>query len=355
MNPHRSSKWRRFSRARAKFERKRRDRFRKYLKQKHLGAPTEVFRASRGPRKRAVKRHRLEVPKHLSLLKNFQQTNDFLVNLRRLLSDRKKLFVDFSGTNDLTVEAVLIFLAILREKAGRRRAGRVAAAVGNSPIQGSLAGKLLLESGFYEHVSSDVDLGTATGRGTIRPRVGKRVNATLANTLTEKAAMAIFRDDRRLPAVYRTLIEVMGNTKQHAGLGRSEEQWWAMVHTDPDARRAEFAFYDNGVGIVGSFRTRWQNFLAQLVGAAPSQEDILENLLKGEFPSRTNLPFRGKGLPAIAKALARRQIENLTIITNRVVADVSRGTVAGLTSEFQGTLIYWEVGKKNDNYKNQRF
>lgn len=107
------------------------------------------------------------------------------------------------------------------------------------------------------------------------------------------------------------------------------------------------------VGIVGSFRTRWQSLL-RLARVAPSEEEILRNLLIGEFKSRTNLPFRGKGLPAIAKALSRRQIENLTIITNGVVADVSRGTIGTLTTEFAGTLIYWEVGKENDNYKNQR-
>lgn len=127
-----------------------------------------------------------------------------------------------------------------------------------------------------------------------------------------------------------------------------------MVHTDPKKKRAEFAFYDGGVGIVGSFRTRW-SALFELGGITPSEEDILQDLLRGEFKSRTNLPYRGKGLPAIAKALKRRQIENLKIIANRVVADVSRDTVKRLPAEFPGTLVYWEVGRHNDNYTNQRF
>lgn len=346
-------KWRRFSRSRANSEKKRGQKFKIYLKQKHLGASIGAFRSEKGPRKRTVKRHPLTVPKHLSLLDNFEDTNNFLNDVRKFLLQGKKLFVDFSKTHDLTVEAVLVFVAILRETAGRKRANRVAAAMGNSPLQNSPAGRLLRESGFYEHVNSDVDLGGEAARGTIRPREGIRVNAALANALTEKAARAIFGDDRRLPAVYRILIEVMGNTKQHASVGKEQEQWWAMVHTNPKNHRAEFAFYDGGVGIVGSFRTRWRAAF-ELVKLSPSQEDILYDLLHGEFKSRTNLPYRGKGLPAIAKALARRQVENLKIITNRVVADVANDTVTALPVEFPGTLVYWEVGKKNDNYSNQR-
>lgn len=132
------------------------------------------------------------VPKHLSLLENFEDTNEFFTQLGRLLLQGKKLFVDFSQTHDLTVEAVLVFLAILREKAGRKRSNMVATAMGNSPLQNSPAARLLRESGFYEHVSSDLDLGAESGRGTIRPREGTRVNVALADALTGKAARAIF-------------------------------------------------------------------------------------------------------------------------------------------------------------------
>ncbi len=287
------------------------------------------------------------------MLDNFQDTNLFFTQLRSLLLDGKKLFVDFEQTYDLTVEAVLVLVAILRETAGRKRSNRVAAAMGNSPLQHSPAGRLLRELGFYEHVNSDMDLGADAGRGTIRPREGTRVNAALANALTEKAARVIFGDDRRLPAVYRILIEVMGNTKQHASVGDDQEQWWAMVHTNPKTQRAEFAFYDGGVGIVGSFRSRWRAAF-ELVGLAPSADEILHDLLHGEFKSRTNLPYRGKGLPAIAKAAERRQVEKVKIITNNVVADIASDTVAVLPASFAGTLVYWEVGRKNDNYTNQR-
>jgi hypothetical protein len=353
MNRYRTPRWQRFSQSRARSEEKRRREFKKYLKQKHLGTGIDAFRSGKGPRQRAVKRHHLAVPRYLSLLNNFEDTNNFLNDVRRSLLQRRKLFVDFSATHDLTVEAVLVFVAILRERAGRRRSKRVAAAIGNSPLRSSPAGQLLRESGFYEHVHSDIDLAEEGGRGTIRPREGTRVNAALANTLTEKAARAVFGDHRKLPAVYRIFIEVMGNTKQHASIGENEQRWWAMVHTNPKSRRAEFAFYDGGVGIVGSFQTRWRAAF-ELVGLTPSQEDVLYDLIHGEFKSRTNLPYRGKGLPAIAKALARRQIENLKIITNRVVADVASDTVRVLPEEFPGTLVYWELGKKNDNYSNQR-
>jgi len=354
MNPHRSVKWRRFARSRARAEQKRRDHFKRYLAQKHRGASAPRFRPEKPRRKRTARTYTLIVPEYLSLLNNFADTNEFLMEFRRLLLQRRRIFVDFALTQQLTVEAVLVFLAILKEVGGKKTASKVSTTMGSSPLRHTRAAKLLRESGFYEHVSSDVDLSSPdVTRGTIRPREGTRVSTALADTLTEKAAIAIFGDTRKLPAVYRTLIEVMGNTKQHAGRGKDGERWWAMVHTDPKTRRAEFAFYDAGVGIIGSFRIRFRA-LFELVGAAPTQIEILRDLLRGEFKSRTNLPYRGKGLPALAKALSRRQIENLKIISNRVVADVANDKVTELSADFPGTLVYWELGKKNDNYSNQR-
>ncbi len=354
MNPHRSIKWQRFSRRRARSEKKQRSTFKRYLKQKHLGANRPAFRPEKISRKRAVRTYTLIVPEYLSLLNNYTDTDEFFGEFRKLLLQKKRIFVDFSLTQQLTVEAVLVFLAILKGLGGKKTARKVSTTIGNSPLRHTAAARLLRESGFYEHVRSDVDLsGPDASLGTIRPREGTRVSTALADTLTEKAALAIFGDRRKLPAVYRTLIEVMGNTKQHAARGEDEEQWWAMVHTDPKTRRAEFAFYDAGVGIIGSFRMRWRAAF-ELAGLAPSQQEILEDLLRGEFKSRTNLPYRGKGLPAIAKALSRNQIENLKILSNRVVADVTVGKVNELSSEFRGTLVYWEVGPKNDNYSRKK-
>jgi hypothetical protein len=354
MNFHRSVKWQRFSRNRSRRQQKRRRRFERHLKEKHLGGSIATFRRQRLGRQRHVKTYTLIAPEYLSLINNFPDSNEFLKDFRSLLLQRKRIFVDFSTTENLTVEAVLVFLAILKEVGGKKTARKVSTTIGNSPLRHTTAAKLLRESGFYEHVNSDIDMTAPDAtRGTIRPRDGTRVSTALADTLTEKAAIAVFGRPKKLPGVYRTFIEVMGNTKQHAGRGEEEERWWAMVHTDPKTHRAEFAFYDGGVGIIGSFRVRLRSTL-QALGLMPPEQDILYDLIHGEYKSRTNLPYRGKGLPAIAQAVSRRQIENLKILSNRVVADVANDTVNPLPTEFRGTLIYWELGKKNDNYSNQR-
>lgn len=353
MNPHNRPKWRRFSVQRAKYEKRQREGFSAYRARRNRDEDVS-FRPKKTKQPRSVRRHVLVAPKHLSLFDNYGDTNGFLDEFRKLLTGGKKVFVDFTVTEFLSVETILVFLTILKEVGGRRTSSRVSAAIGTSPLRHTAAARMLVESGFYEHVRSDLDPATPdANHGTIRPREGTRVSNALADRLTTKAARVVFGDERSLPAVYRALIEVMGNTKQHAGTPAEEKRWWAMVHTNPKTHRAEFAFYDTGVGIIGSFRRRWRAALA-LVGLSPTEEMIMRDLMHGAFKSRTNLPYRGKGLPALAKAVSRRQIENLRILSNSVEADVDGDQYERLPSQFVGTLVYWEVCRANDNYSNQR-
>jgi hypothetical protein len=258
------------------------------------------------------------------------------------LHANKKIFVDLAETESLTVETLLVLISIIKES--KKTPRRISAAVGSSPLNAE-ANRLLRESGFYSHVRDLTKDGQTVVKGTMRPREGKRVDNALAAHLTRKAAGAVYGQERDLPGVYRTFIELMGNTKQHANPKvPSAEPWWVMSFHEKDKKLARFAFYDAGVGIIGSYLNRLATFLASLP-FLPGQHDILHDLLRGTSrkQSRTNLPYRGKGLPAIAKAEERGQISNLRIISNRVMADVSNDQFSPLPEEFQGALICWEV------------
>jgi len=355
MNRHNSPEWRRFSRMRADRQRKARKRFQRHTKERNRAKDSSALSRGTGRGPKPVRRTEIVGPKSFSIITNYSESNAFLNRVRQLLYANKKIFVDLEETRQITLEAVLVLLEIIKDVGGKKSSKRISAAIGKGPLSNTAAGTTLVESGFFDHVASDLPAHLLQhGKGKMLPRKGTRVNNDTADAFCQRAAKAIFVDRETLPAVYRTFIELMGNTRQHANpKEETTELWWAMANVDAAVKRAKFAFYDAGVGIIGSFQTRLRKKLAAL-GLSPSDPEILEHLLTstGKSQSRTKIPYRGKGLPAIAKALERNQIENLRIVTNRVVADVSANTYQYLNEEFVGALITWEVGKSNDNYSN---
>jgi hypothetical protein len=69
----------------------------------------------------------------------------------------------------------------------------------------------------------------------------------------------------------------------------------------------------------------------------------LRDILEGKIESRTGIPYRGKGLPAIYKAFLSGRISKLVIIANDVYANVADGDYRKMGTELGGTLLYWET------------
>ena len=69
---------------------------------------------------------------------------------------------------------------------------------------------------------------------------------------------------------------------------------------------------------------------------------MLDRSATREFQSRTGKPYRGRGLPSLKNALDRNHISALTLVTNNVIARVADDDFRVITTEFDGTLVYWE-------------
>ncbi len=154
---------------------------------------------------------------------------------------------------------------------------------------------------------------------------------------------AIHGEARRCSAAYRTLIESINNTHNHAaGDGAAEETWWATVYADPERGRVCFTFVDTGVGIFRSVNIGvWRRIYKGL--GLRDDADILRDILLGNVASRTGKPFRGKGLPAIYALSKSGEIKSLVIIANDVYGNVDRGEFRVMRTSFRGTLLYWET------------
>jgi hypothetical protein len=237
---------------------------------------------------------------------------------------------------------VLALLVTVTERIDGKRVPRVE---GNIPRKEGPARQLLIASGFFDHVKPSFFIKQDKSfSGSIAHEKGFIVDAELAERLTAEAVETVFGEPTNRKGVYVTLLELMANTRQHAIPEKPQaKRWWTLLFRDNRRKRAQFVFLDTGVGILDSVRTKFEKFIAKLP-FIDNQPRILEEIMNGSFRTRTGLSYRGKGLPVIRQYLAeRKHFDNLKIITNNVMADVSADSYVGLSSRFSGTLFFWEL------------
>lgn len=214
---------------------------------------------------------------------------------------------------------------------------------GNVPDDPKLA-SVFAHSGFYDHVRTK-EAPPRKGAGAIRRRQSQIVDGKIARDLITFATERLYGSRRKLGPVYRTLLECMSNTIDHAsGTSKSREMWWTAIFCNAGGRKASFAFVDTGVGIFESARMSPIKRIMLALGITDNR-DILKDILEGRVESRTRIPFRGKGLPSIHRALRRGLLSGLVIVTNDVYADFELDDFRILRNPFKGTFLYWEVQK----------
>jgi hypothetical protein len=200
----------------------------------------------------------------------------------------------------------------------------------------------LMESGLFLQIKMKHG---SKHSNTILTRKYKRAEGYVADELIRRATKAIHGEEGRCPGVYRALMEVMANTCFHAIPDKKGTlSWWLTVYHNKRKDFISFAFVDTGVGI---FQSRKIHKVTEYVKKALGISDnitILKEIL-GSGLSRTNLPYRGHGLPAVYKGLERNYYRNLRIISNNVYADIERDNFVTLRDNFKGTFLYWELHK----------
>jgi hypothetical protein len=327
-----TEKWKEYIKARQEAERRHASRHRRGPK----------FTGTRAQKKQAQSRKRYQTvraPSVFSIVNNPDDAMQFFSTLE-LYSSKYNLELDLSQIQTLTTDAVAALIAtIQRLDVGVK---------GNLPDDPD-AQKMLLESGFFQYVSSTQPL-PSTPRGSIEQKANTNVAPETAKNLVHFGTKGIFGTSQRNTASYSTLIECMANTKGHAA-GRNNpnsrsqkppETWWATVYADAGRKKICFTFVDTGVGIFRSIRIRVVRKIYDFFGGK-NDTDILRDMLDGKVPSSTTLSFRGKGLPYMNRLARTNRISSLVIVANDVYGNVSANNFTKLKNSFHGTLVYWEV------------
>jgi hypothetical protein len=289
------------------------------------------------------KREVLVAPENFSFINNTEVLIKFFNDMERLFKKGHDVFIDFSGIKQLTPDS----LAVLVSKIKDDNFNRGMSVGGNEPEDEHLK-EQFVRSGFYSVVVPQ-SRSKEPATGSFRQKRSKKVEPETADDLINFITKKLYGKYRKSGGVTNALLESMSNTRGHAaGEGSPHERWWATAHCDTKAKKAYYSFVDNGVGI---FRSKKPHILAgalKLLGIQTNGE-LLEKMLHRQIPSRTKIPYRGRGVPSIYNSLMRGDIENLIIITNDVYAKVRQDEYRRLSRPFSGTFLYWEYpGEKSD-------
>ena len=312
-------------------------------------APT-TLRSTATPQTQNIQRRRrrpaarsevrtITAPQEFALTEAPDGTLKFLHDLRRLLPIRQfRLRIDLRQVKRIEPEAVAAFVAVMKSVKERR-------VTGNVP-EDQECKQRLYDFGFFECVTGGPTLGAPTGRIRLQ-HSGNKVDGTIVNDIIKFALKKLgYSEQRKHGPTYTLFTEAMANTFQHADRRTpGTKNWWAGVYYDAEKQAACFTSVDIGVGILKSFnlRQKWESQSWESFRTREDQGEILRKLLNGEISSRTGEKHRGRGLPNMKMANDHKRIQNLMILSNGAHAHVGHKNYKQLSTEFSGTIIYWEV------------
>lgn len=279
----------------------------------------------------------LPTPSRLSLKDNADETIKFFHSLDVILNNRASLHLDMRNVESITTDAILYLLSRFDYHRTHSTAYKVR---GNFPLNTD-AKNLLIESGFTKYVTTAQKHKYITSN-VLAVESGIKVKPQIVKSMLEFTRRKLVKVNKfKTSKTYSTMIECMGNTKNHAYSSNSYGKWWVIASCNAD-QTIHFVFLDNGLGIPTTVR---QKFLEQMPFVNPSDAKIIVSAMRGEDRSQTKFSYRGKGLPSIYSQVRTLMIRNLRIISNTgyVFADNNTLTQESLTNRFHGTLLSWDI------------
>lgn len=297
----------------------------------------------------------ISAPIKFSLISHPNEVITFINKLEEFYLAKIPVHIDLKEVTLLDYSAVTILVSVMFSFKSRKIRFN-----GNFPKDKKLA-RILIESDFFKYLQKPISdkIEYKLGKeNQIFTRANKEVNAELGSVVMYESTKTIWNVPRVCKGLQRTILELMQNTNNHAGLNnKGEEHWWISVNHDKANRKVSFIFIDYGIGIFESLKhkpqsNKWFGWFEKIKTKLQhgGNEEILRLLLNGDMHlTVTGQHFRGKGLPGIKQVVDRNQISNLIIISNGVFADVSNDNYQTLRCEFSGTFVMWELNENNEN------
>lgn len=279
----------------------------------------------------------VKAPFDFSIINNPDESLRFFKKAEKQLHDKTKTLLDLSQIKTLTPDAITLLVANVKSTEFHHRT----IIKGNAPYDPDLR-KLFVQSGFYDHVKSDMPKNVANSY-LLHKRTFNKVEPDIAKEACMIGINHTFENQTICEPLYEILIECMSNTNNHADLNsKGIYDWWLFVYREPYTKVTSYTFLDLGVGIFESLPVLFYKKVL-LNTKILSNINLVDDLTSGKIKSRTDQPERGRGLPQIFTNAQFPSIKNFKLISNDVFADFSTNYKRKLNKSFSGTLYYWEL------------
>jgi hypothetical protein len=208
--------------------------------------------------------------------------------------------------------------------------------------------ELLGQAGYWSYFAGvEWKPSTNNSRQFLRHQHGRRTSGK-----TVKELIGHFLPEASLSlegqkALYPAIVECMDNVMKHAyplSEARSEfyRQWWLLGYRDSLAHEISFCFFDQGLGIAKTIRTRWRDKFGPL--SATDSSLIAKAVIEGHYSS-TKDPTRGRGLPTLKRFIDQAKSGELMIVSRKSRCIFSKNGCheVDFTTKLGGTLIVWTL------------
>ncbi len=281
----------------------------------------------------------LAAPQVFSFVHNTDEVLEYWEQVGRLFEQKENVFLNIDNVTQLTSDAVALMIANLKNP----EFSNGCFFVGRAPRDRALA-KVFTQSGFYKYVWSRGQF--SVGQGNILHReTNHKVVPEIAVSTYQVGEKHTFGEALHFDELYEIMIECMSNTHNHASLNTKDPcRWW--IYTYPAENNVTcYSFFDLGVGIFQSMRTK--DFFTKFLRTVKYYRniDFVPDLLAGRIQSRIDKDneIRGKGIPEIVKHSKNDLFRAFYLITNDVKINLKTGEPEQLKHNFRGTFFYWEI------------
>lgn len=294
-----------------------------------------VYRKQNPQKVREQKVFSAPAPENFNLkYENCERVIQYINDIKKSAAKKWNIVIDLSKVKDLKEGAIAMLLSVVTEIKGLKKVSISGIAPSDRLLRTTLE-----KSNFFENVPVKGQPAVTTVRDFLRS--GKKGDPR--NFLAEqirKAMGTVWNQSGRNPNLRTVIFEMMRNSCDHAFQNKKDIRWHLSISHDQPNNLVKFSFVDNGEGIP---RTLVKNYLTSIKTMFSGEAEMLEAAYHGESKSRTQLPWRGKGLPTIHESSIERHIKNFLVISNGVFLHFDSKKRENLKVPFRGTYYYWEI------------
>lgn len=252
---------------------------------------------------------------------------------------REKVYnYDLTEVRSIDITAICLFLSLINKINANGIGSR-----GNYP-KDEIARSVIFASGFSDIMQSAYKpLKTKKYNNQLYIVGSKRVDNKKIGQSVKEAVEYLTGKAQHFQPIYTMLIEICSNSVEHANKRAKDKNWVVSVSYEQD--KVNFIVVDTGEGILRTIHKKIPEMFYDKVFR--SDGEVLEDLLNKGYQSRTQEINRHKGLPKIKENFEAGYVDNMKILTNKVLYDMTTKTYENTINEYYGVLYSWSFTKEN--------